>query len=188
MNPRIPLTALAATALALGLTACGAAEPEKTPTPAAVETTPAAEPEETPVPDPGETPAGDPTCETIVSESTVKALTDIDWSYEQQDFRIGADVIEGGIQCVWGDYSVASDHVMIFGWAPLDSSASANAQQKLLSEGWLRTDDPDHVYITENPDYAVALDEDGYGMTYEFGDGWVALADTRQSLLLIDWP
>ncbi len=29
---------------------------------------------------------------------------------------------------------------------------------------------------------------DGYGLTYLFGDGWVKLADTRQSLILVDTP
>jgi hypothetical protein len=33
----------------------------------------------------------------------------------------------------------------------------------------------------------MGTDEDGYGMTYLFGDGWVTLSDTKQGLLLVTW-
>ena len=44
------------------------------------------------------------------------------------------------------------------------------------------------VYITEAKETTIAVDSEGYGMTYLFGDGWVKLADTKQGLLLIEWP
>lgn len=188
MIPRIPLAAAAALTLAFVLVGC-ASTPEsvETPTPTPTEAAPTATaaPEE---PVAAEEPAADPTCETIVSETTVTALTDLGWTYEMQEFRIGAEVVEGGIQCVWGDYTVASDHVQIYGWAPLDAAASGAAQEALLAEGWQRVEGTDATYITENPQFALATDDEGFGMTYQFGDGWVTLADTKQSLILIDWP
>ena len=57
----------------------------------------------------------------------------------------------------------------------------------MIESGWRREDGADGIYITEDPQYAMGTDDDGYGMTYLFGDGWVKFADTRQSLLLIDW-
>ncbi|MCK3768348.1 hypothetical protein MZK47_01505 [Microbacterium aerolatum] len=191
MNPRTPALAFASIALLAALTAC-APQPEIAPT-----TTPSptsgTEPASTPSPEPtpsdaAEEPAADPTCETLIAPSTIEIFEEHGWTYREDEFRVGADVIEGGLQCVWGDYTVASDHVQVFGWAPLPADESAAAQQKLLSEGWARADKDDHTYITEDPQFAIAVDEAGYGMTYEFGDGWVTLADTMQSLVLIERP
>lgn len=190
MNRRIP-AALATIALGLALAAC-AAEPEPAPTTAEPSPT-ASTPPPTPSPNLVETeavnePDAAPTCETIIAPSTIEIFESHEWTYKQHDFRIGADVVEGGIQCIWGDYTVASDHVQIFGWAPLSAAESGPAQQKLLSEGWIRADEDGHTYITEDPRFSIAVDEAGYGMTYEFGDGWVSVADTRQSLVLITQP
>ena len=186
MIRRIPLAAATALLLALALTACASGPDE-------IETTPGPEPAPSSAPTASEEPvveeepAADPTCESIVPESTVQAFTDVGWTYKQDDFRVGAEVVPGGMQCIWGDYTVASDHVQLFGWAPLDAAASAQAQESLLVEGWLRADDASGTYITENPDHAIVTDDEGYGMTYLFGDGWVTVADTKQSLILIDW-
>lgn len=191
MIRRISSTALAAVMIALTLSACSAAaEPETTPTPKPTKTAaPSPEPTSTPTatPEPEETAGAAPTCETIIAPSTVAALSEHGWTHQEKEFRLGADVIEGGIQCVWGDFTVASDHVQVFGWAPIDQPASSAAQQKLFAEGWQRADSDGHVYITENPDFAIAVDEDGFGMTYEFGDGWVKVADTRRSLILVEF-
>lgn len=187
--PRIPLAALAALTLTFTLVACSSEPPTaETPTPKPAKTAEESEPSTVETPEPEETAAAEPTCETIIAPTTVQALTELDWTVQQEEFRIGADVIEGGLHCVWGDYSVASDHVQVFGWAPLDASAAASAQQKLLSEGWSRADDDGHLYITENPEFAFSTDDEGFGMTYEFGEGWVSVADTKQSLVLVDWP
>ena len=88
---------------------------------------------------------------------------------------------------MWADFSTASDHGQMYGWGSLDERASATAQSNLKRDGWLRSTEGDLVYFTEDPAYAIATDEDGFGMTYEFGDGWVKFADTKQGLLLIDW-
>ncbi|MGM7677978.1 hypothetical protein [Microbacterium sp. A94] len=193
MIPRIPLAA-AAVAITLLLTACSpAAEPPTEPktepsssSPAAAvpADAPSAQPAPTATVEPNETLA-EPTCETIISESTVAAFGEHGWTYEADGFRLGADLVDNGIQCVWGDYTVASDHVQIFGWAPLDTEASIAAQEKLIGEGWLRADSEGRNLITEQ--HAFSPDEEGFGMTYEFGDGWVIVADTKQGLLLLDW-
>ncbi|WP_206476568.1 hypothetical protein [Microbacterium sp. KRD172] len=191
MIRRTSLAVLAAVTIALTLSACSAAaDPVTTPTttPKPTETTsPSPEPTPTTTPEPEETPGAAPTCETIIAPSTVAALTEQGWTYREHEFRFGEHIVEGGIQCVWGDYTVPSDHVQVFGWAPLDQAASGDGQQKLLDEGWQRADSDGRVYITENPDTAMAPDEDGFGMTYEFGDGWVKVADTRRSLILVDF-
>ncbi|MFE6733909.1 hypothetical protein [Microbacterium sp. NPDC057650] len=187
MNPRIPLAATGILALALAITAC-APSPEPAPTKSAAE-----KPVETPVataaaeePEPAPTKGADPTCETIISEGTVKGLEDQGWTAESADFTIGELVLDGGILCSWADYSTASDHGQQYGWAPIDAQTASKAQSTLISEGWQRVDGEDGV-ITEDPKYAFATDDDGYGLTYQFGDGWVKYADTKQGLVLIDW-
>lgn len=133
-------------------------------------------------------PAADPTCETIIPASTVADFESISWSPQVGEFRVGVTALEGGIQCMWADFSgPATDHVQIFGWAPISSGDATTAQAELVAEGWVREDSPSGTYITENPDTTVATDENGYGMTYLFGDGWVKLADTKQGLLLVEW-
>jgi hypothetical protein len=103
-------------------------------------------------------------------------------------FRIGERTIDDGISCIWGDYSVASDNVQIFGWAPISEADADSARTELLAAGWRAVDDPSGDYITEDPNTAVSTDDQGYGLTYEFGDGWVIMADTKQSLVLIEPP
>ncbi|MBZ4486035.1 hypothetical protein LQ938_09340 [Microbacterium sp. cx-55] len=128
------------------------------------------------------------TCENLIPTSIQDEFASHNWTYKQDVFRVGERTISDGISCVWGDYSVASDHVQIFAWAPISGSDADAAQTELLAAGWLRVDDPNGTYLTEDPQTAVSTDEDGYGLTYEFGDGWVTMADTKQSLVLIDPP
>ena len=188
MTPLHRLGAAFAIAAAMTVvTACGtpAPAPSALPTiePSGANTPPpASEVDETPV-------AGaEPTCETIIPTATVEDFESLAWSAEQEEFRVGATVIEDGIQCVWADFSgPATDHVQIFGWAPIEADAAAEAQESLLTEGWVREESDEGVYITENPETTITTDADGYGMTYLFGDGWVKLADTKQGLLLITW-
>ncbi|MGW8484033.1 hypothetical protein ACWGJP_12955 [Microbacterium sp. NPDC055903] len=188
MIPRIPLAAASTLVLVLALASCAAPEtPEPTasaPAPAPTQTT-APVSEETPEP---EAPAEDPTCETIISEGTVSALQDLGWSAEKSDFVLIDGPLEGGIYCAWANWEEPSDHGQFFAWAPLDASAAAQAQSTLVAEGWIREDGTEGSYLTEDPSAAFQTDEDGYGMTYLFGDGWVKFADTKQSLILIDWP
>ena len=74
------------------------------------------------------------------------------------------------------------------GWAPITADDAINMQAGLESEGWLREEADGTVYITEDPMQAPTTDENGYGMTYQFGDGWVLVADVKQNLLLIQRP
>lgn len=184
MTHRSLSTALGAIALVAVLAGCsGGADPATTPTPDAPEPTPTATPTPTPTPEP----AAEPTCDTIVSPGTVKALTDAGWTFEEKEFVIGDVPLPDGLLCFWADYTVASDHGQLYGWSALTSEEASRAQSSLLESGWTREDGADGIYITENPDFSMGTDDDGYGMTYLFGDGWVKFADTRQGLILIDW-
>lgn len=187
MNLRLPTAAAAAFALTAILVACsGPTTDETAPTPTASQPAPEAsvEPVQTDAP---ETPAAEPACDTIVSPGTVKALTDAGWTFEEKEFVIGGVPLPDGLLCFWADYTVASDHGQLYGWSEMDAADAATAQSALLAEGWRREDGPEGVYVTENPQYAMGTDEDGYGMTYLFGDGWVKFADTKQGLILIEW-
>lgn len=187
MKPRIMSATAGVLLLVASLTACGApAEPDSSPTPEAVDPTPVASTD--PVASPAPTPtAAQLTCESMISAGTVKALTDAGWTAQPKDFIVGGEDFTEGMLCFWADYNVASDHGQLYGWAPVDEQIAAQAQAGLLAEGWKREDGPDGTYITEDPRYAMGTDEDGYGMTYLFGDGWVRFADTRQGLILIEW-
>lgn len=182
---RTLLAVAAAGALAL-LTACApsAAAPDA-PDAAPTQTEKPSVAPVTPVPD---APAAAPTCETLISKTTVDALTAEGWTVEKRDFTIAGDVISGGMQCFWADFSVASDHGQLYGWAPLTEDRANTAIDRLIAEGWLREDSDRGIYVTVDPKFAFATDEDGYGMTYLFGDGWVTLSDTKQGLVLIEAP
>lgn len=184
---RIASAAIAAVVLAMGLTACSApsspssATTPKSSTPTA-EATP--EPQETPTP---QATAASPACDTIISEGTVKALSDAGWTHEAREFEIGDIVLTDGLLCLWADYSVVSDHGQLYGWAPVSAEDASAAQSWLRAQGWIRETAPEGVYFTEDPQFSLGTDEAGYGMTYLFGDGWVKLSDTKQGLILIEW-
>lgn len=185
MTPRTASATLGALLLAVTLVACSGPAPEaETPRPETPRPTPTVTAPPIETPDPAA--VTDPTCDTIVSAGTVKALTDEGWTFQEQPFVIGDVTLEQGLLCFWADYTVASDHGQLYGWSEISPEDATSAQTSLLSEGWTREDGPDGIYITENPQYAMGTDEDGYGMTYLFGDGWVKFADTRQGLILIE--
>ena len=110
--------ALAIAAAMTVVTACAAPAPAPSALPTiepsgANTPPPASEAAETPVP------GAEPTCETIIPAATVADFESLAWSAEEEEFRVGPTVVEGGIQCVWADHSgPATDHVQIFGWAP----------------------------------------------------------------------
>lgn len=195
----LPLTTTALlTALTLSLSACAISAPETDPSPSASSDS-AGEPQPTPattpvadedVPTPSPTPTEEATCESIIAPSTIETLTDQGWTYREHPFLVGSEELPGGLWCVWGDYDLPSDNVQVFGWAPIDSGEANRAQQLLVADGWNRVDEDGHTYFTEDisSSFSVRTDDDGFGMTYEFGDGWVILADTRQSLVLITRP
>jgi hypothetical protein len=134
-------------------------------------------------------PAADPTCDTIIPKSTADDFRSLGWSVSSEPFRIGATEIDGGIQCKWGDQRITTDRVQVFGWAPIDDATAAKAERELIASGWRREDGPGGTYVTENSAWVGGRgDSEGYGITYLFGDGWVKMADTRQSLVLVDGP
>ncbi|RWR20351.1 hypothetical protein D8Y23_05875 [Microbacterium enclense] len=189
MTRRTLAAAFVALLAVTGLAACApAAEPDPTPT-ATVEEgdpTPTADSSATETPDAG---AADPTCETIIPRTTAADFRSIGWSPQSEVFRVGATEVSDGILRKWSSGSPTADRVQMFGWAPIDAAEAEKAQDDLVGSGWKREDGTgDEVYVTENPDWLAGRGVDGYGITYLFGDGWVKVADTKQSLVLIDWP
>ena len=189
MIPRISTAATTALFLVLALSGCSSAPtavatPTQSPTEAAAE--PTTEPASTPAPEPTTT-ATPPTCETMISPGTVDALTEAGWTAGIKEFYVGGVKLSDGLLCFWADYTVASDHGQLFGWSEISAPDAAKAQAALLADGWKREDSPEGMYITQDARHALGTDEEGYGMTYLFGDGWVKLADTKQSLILIEW-
>lgn len=189
MKNRTPL-AVCALAAALSLAACSGASPGTTTASPASDSstqTPRATVTTGPV---GQTPtptAGEPlTCENMISEATVEALTEQGWTFKEQELQIGETPVEGGLLCSWADYTTASDHGQMYGWGPISEQLARTAESGLERDGWLRSSADGRTYLTEDPAYAIAKDDDGFGMTYEFGDGWVKFADTKQGLLLIE--
>ncbi len=191
MRLRPLLAATAVIALSLALASCAPAEESDD-----IRVSPSASASSTDVgsqtdADDGDEPAATPTeasCETILSSSMLASFAEVGWTYRQQDFSLGSETLDEGFECIWGDYSVATDQVQVYGWAPLSAADSAAAQQRLLDEGWLQADADGNTYITENPETAMETDENGFGTTYQFGDGWVTIADRKDGLILISVP
>lgn len=186
MIPRIT-SAAASLLLLVALTACaGSPAPDPSSSPQASEPAPQASVDPEAIPE-ATAPAAELTCESMISKGTVDALTDAGWTAQPKDFVIGDVAVTEGLLCFWADYEVASDHGQLYGWSAMSSSEAADAQISLLAGGWKREDAAEGVYITENPQYSMGTDDEGYGMTYLFGDGWVKFADTKQGLILIEW-
>ncbi|MGI6877471.1 hypothetical protein [Microbacterium sp. gxy059] len=165
------LAAAATASLAVALSACGADDASPAP-------------EDTSSPEE----RAELTCDTMLPETFVASLRDLDWDVRAETFRIGEHEFEEGLQCIWGDDSSGTDVAQMYGWAPVDEQTSTEMQQYLLDQGWLQEEGEDgSVILTEDPEYALYVSEDGYGMTYEFADGWVALADTKSGLDLVIW-
>ena len=192
-----PLTRLAAmlaiASTALLASACAAPAPESTALPsetagAAARESPAPEPDAEATPDSDAASTDEPTCDTIISPTTAADFDSLGWTALADSFTVGGVALADGIQCVWGDFSTATDNIQIFGWAPITETQAEIAEGELTADGWVREDSDEGVYLTENPETAVAVDEDGYGLTYLFGDGWVKYADTKQGIVLVDWP
>ncbi|CAH0125568.1 hypothetical protein SRABI76_00138 [Microbacterium oxydans] len=186
MRSRTTSAAAGALFLLAALTACSApAAPEE---PASPSTSPRSEPSAAPASTPTPAATGAPiSCESMISAGTVQALTDAGWTAEPTAFVIGDVELTEGLLCFWGDYSVGSDHGQLYGWSEISPEDATKAQSSLLASGWTREDGPEGTYFTEDPRFSMGTDDDGYGMTYLFDDGWVKLADTKQSLLLIGW-
>ncbi|MBD3941652.1 hypothetical protein IF188_08090 [Microbacterium sp. NEAU-LLC] len=187
--PRL-LGAAAALALsALALSGCAGA-PEATPEPTTSSApTEVAAPEPTTSSKPAPTAAADPTCETLIPADVVADYESVGVTSQQSPMYIGSTEVKNGILCMWANFDQpASDSGQIYGWAKLSDAAAKDAQDELVDEGWVLEEADDAVYVTESPDTALVTDDDGYGMTYLFADGQVKVADTKQGLLLIEWP
>lgn len=189
LAPRILGAAAALVLTAVALTAC-AGTPEAEPEVTGNATTPTPEtPEPSGTPDAEPASSEEPTCETLIGASVVADFESLGWTSQASPLYIGSTEIEDGLQCMWADFEgPAGDHGQMFGWAPLTEDAAADAQEELIAQGWVREEAEDGVYITESADTAIATDADGYGMTYHFTEGQVTIADTKQGLLLIEWP
>ncbi|MEU1970242.1 hypothetical protein ABZ477_01140 [Microbacterium sp. NPDC019599] len=181
------MLAIASTALLASACAPSApvTEPEPSETVDASVESPAPEPETTPDVEPAAT--EEPTCETIIPPETAADFASLGWTNLADIFQVASVQIPEGLQCVWGDFSTATDHVQIYGWAPITAEQAATAENELVADGWIREDSAEGVYITENPETAANVDEQGYGLTYLFGDGWVKYADTKQGIVLVEW-
>lgn len=179
-------TTLTAVTLMVLAGCSGPAAPQEAPA-GAVTSTPSAsaEPEVTPTAD---AVAEDPTCQNIIPRATADDFVSLGWSAQSEPFRIGSIELDEGIQCKWGDQKITTDRVQMFGWARIDDTDAAAAEKELVASGWRREVGDAGTYITEDPSWAISTDGDGYGITYLFGDGWVKLADTRQSLVLVEGP
>jgi len=182
-------TAAALALSALALTAC-AGSPDAAPAPSSssAPTTTAPEPSKSAAPDP--TTAATPTCKTLISDSLVADYEKIGVTSQESPLYIGSQQIDSGILCMWANFDQpAGDSGQIYGWAKMTDTEAEAAQEELLAEGWVREDAAaGGVYITESHDTALVTDDQGYGMTYLFTDGQVTVADTKQGLLLIEWP
>lgn len=186
MNTRMPIIAATAVVLVALLAGCA---PDQSATP------PASAP---PITEPSggsasTAPSGSasfapPTCDTLIDSGLRASLLADGWVPIVDEFRIDGDAIDGGLLCRWGAPEASTAQVQLYGWAPIDVQAAATAQQTLVSNGWRREDGPRGVYVTENPDTVFSPDDEGYGMTYLFGDGWVIVSDQKQGLLLIEVP
>ena len=129
----------------------------------------------------------DVTCENMLSAETVDTFESTGWTVREDPFVILDLELPDGTACTWGAFgSPTNDDLVLFGWSPITAADATATQAALEAEGWLREDVSGGVMITEDPTLALRLDDEGYGMTYLFGDGWVEVSDTRQGLDLID--
>lgn len=129
----------------------------------------------------------DVTCENMLAAETVDTFESTGWTVREDPFVILDLELPDGTACTWGDFaSPTNDDLVLFGWSPITAADASATQDALEAEGWLREEVSGGVMITEDPALALRLDDEGYGMTYLFGDGWVEVSDTRQGLDLID--
>lgn len=127
-------------------------------------------------------------CESLIRPALVKAFAETGFVSERSDFTLIDKTIKNGIMCLWVDREGEESTAQFFGWAPLSEEQIAHAQKQLLDTGWTKEEGRGGVYFTEDPEFALVTDDDGYGTTYFFRDGWVRMADTKQNLLVFDWP
>ncbi|MFE1644813.1 hypothetical protein ACFM35_04445 [Microbacterium sp. P01] len=168
-------------------TACSSSE---TPTTLSTESPSpnATSPEPTPSGSGANEPVGDPTCETLIPADTVTVFTESGLTPVPGPFILGGEELADGLQCKWGNAAQPSDHVQVFGWAPITEDLAEDAITDLVAQGWREVQEGDARYVTAGQGMIMEADDQGFGSTYQFGDGWVSFADTKQGLLLVTWP
>ncbi len=191
MSLRFPRTVTALSSLGITALLLAGCASGSTPTPTATAgggTSTTAPPQGQPTPSATATASADATCDSIIDADTHAELSAQGWTFRETPFAAGGVTLDEGLQCTWADYTVPSGNLLLFGWGLVTDSQAATMQQGLVTEGWPREESGGQVFITEDPMQAPTVDDNGYGMTYEFGDGWVMVADTKQNLLLIQRP
>lgn len=190
---RLVLTAALTVGIALVASSCATTPAPQPTAPEGGSTETVAPVDPSATPDPSDTAgAVDPasvTCENLIGADLVEELTEQGWTPREDPFLIGDLELADGTACTWGDFEeTTGDDLLLFGWSPITADDATAAQAALEAEGWIAEDGSDGVYVTEDPSQAIAVDEEGYGMTYLFGDGWVTVSDTKQGLVLIERP
>ncbi|GAA1648964.1 nitrate ABC transporter substrate-binding protein [Microbacterium flavum] len=128
------------------------------------------------------------TCDALVIPDLHAELVEKGWSFKETPFAVAGVTLDDGIECTWADFAKPSGALLLFGWASLTGDQATTIQRSLEQQGWKRESDGENVFLTQDASQAPTVDENGYGMTYEFGDGWITLSDTKQNLLLIQRP
>jgi hypothetical protein len=189
-SPRLALPALALAAVVLA--GCAPSAPSaSTPTPSTpvVETTP---PEPTPTPTETTEPAPvEATCENTATPEALALFAEYNWTAGKvEDPWIIVEDLSAGVACTWGDFTTQTDNVSWLAWAPLPDAQAESVITALMNQGgWLREDAAEGVYITAaDASQGLHVDDQGYGMTYRFGDGQVAAATTKAELVSITAP
>ncbi|MFT4221174.1 MAG: hypothetical protein QM611_11770 [Microbacterium sp.] len=183
MTTRRALPLVIAAAALVALTGCSPAAPAPS--------TPSSTTPETPTPTPAET-VPEATCENTLTADTLDNLAEAGWTFRQDEAPVvlGGVTIEGGIGCLWGDFSTGNDNVAWFLWGPLDDASAQAAIDGLLAEGtWRREDQPEGVYITDKAGSdSLLYDDEGYSTTYLFADGQVKGSTTKAGISVVTAP
>ena len=125
-------------------------------------------------------------CENIISPSALDSFEAEGWTVEEEQMTVAAVTLADGISCTWTNAEQAGGNILIFGWSPITAEQAAQAEQSLESDGWTSESTDEGLMVTIDPNMAITVDDDGFGETYLFGDGWVIMAGTKQNLMLVD--
>ena len=198
--PRTLATSTTVLLSVLLLAGCGSANTDTTAKPTAAPSGAAsAAPQVTTddTPAPAETTDEDLTCETMIPESVVGALTSQGWSATASQLSVGSQTIDDSLLCTWAP--TGSFEGQMYGVGRLTSTEENQLRSDLAAQGWTTQDAADGVYFTA-PVAAAPTPAPGAtasttggggtmsGFTYLLGDGWVKYADTRDGILLIVTP
>lgn len=188
---RLPL-ALTTLVITASVAGCGGASADGGDETARASDAATVAPSPTPTPTPTSTPLA-LTCESIVTADTVSGLssegyTGLKWG--DGPWTIGDQPFADGLACIWSqDHSVGTDNFLWFGWSPADDASRSAAIASLTADGsFVAEETAEGTYVTIDQAQAVTVDENGYGTTYLFSDGWVIGAFTRAGLQAVQVP